>query len=74
MSENIINNIGSNIHKLRAVTITNNYSDNRNLDLLIQNLMSIQQMIMNDNILSEINQHLSILDKETKYFLARYSE
>ena len=74
MNENIINKLGSQIHKLRAITVSNNHSDDRNLDLLVQNLMSIQQMIIDEMALSKVNQHLSILEKEAKYFLTRYGE
>lgn len=74
MNENTITNIGNKIHKLRSVTATNNYNDNRNLDLLVQNLMSIQQMLINDKEFTESAKYLSVLEKEIEYFLTRYTK
>ena len=74
MNEKIINDIGNKIYKLRGVTVTNNYSDNRNLDLLVQNLMSVQRMLINDNKFTKSTKYLSVLEKETEYFLTRYGK
>jgi len=74
MHENFINNIGNKINKLRSVTVTNNYYDSRNLDLLVQDLMSIQRMLINDKEFTKDTKFLSVLEKETEYFFTRYSE
>ena len=68
----MINNIGSKINKLRSVTVTNHYSDSCNLDLLVQDLMSIQRMLINDKEFTKSTKYLSVLEKETEYFLSRY--
>ncbi len=74
MNENLINDIGNKVHKLRSVTVTNNYSDRYNLDLLVQNLMTLQRVLINNKQNIQNDKQLAILDKEIKYFLTRYSK
>ena len=73
MNQKTFNNLGSTIHELRRVTVVSNYNDCRNLDLLIQNFISIQQLLTNDKVSPCTVKHLSILEKEAEYFLARYA-
>ncbi len=71
MNQKTFNYLGSTIHELRRVTVVSNYNDCRNLDLLIQNFISIQQLLTNDKVSPCSAKHLSILEKEAEYFLAR---
>ena len=74
MNEKILNQIGSRIYQLRSVTVVDNYSDIRNLDLLVQNFMSIQQVIISNIEVKKSNKYLSVLEKEAQYYLTRYAQ
>ena len=73
MHEKIINQIGGRIHQLRSVIVVDNYMDTRNLDLLVQNFMSIQQVIINNIEVKKSTKYLSVLEKEAQYYLTRYA-
>ncbi len=74
MNENLINSLGSKIHKLRTITVVNNNGDSRNLDLLVQNLISIQQVLKNEKESSKNTKYLNLFEKEADHFLRRYSK
>jgi len=74
MKNEIITEIGEKIHKLRSVIIMNNYSDSRNLDILVQNLILVQRMLIKNDKVKNGTKCLSLLEKEAEYFLLKYKD
>ncbi|MEA3371732.1 MAG: hypothetical protein U9Q40_10365 [Campylobacterota bacterium] len=74
MNNETISEIGNKIHKLRNITVLNNHSDNSNLGLLIQSLVSLQKMISGSDNTGMSAKYLALLEKEVDYFLFKYND
>ena len=74
MRTNVINEIENYIHTLRGVSITNNYNDHYNLNLLMQNFMLLKQILAKNEEFTKATHLLSVMKNEMKNLLARHSK